>query len=809
MSLYIHVLSGCSPIPLASYLKSLGILRLLVRQGFDPNARGWWQDRQFNLLTKLDRDQLEDCFLTQYEPTPLLSPWNKGCGFYKPGDPGLTPLEHSTADRFAVFRRGIAQARTILDATSNADAVIRSLKARTKTNRAFQSDQQREVLKGSEIYSSTVQFLREQLSTAQAAGSPQREATESDLSVVEQLVAHTSKPPSKAEADRIKASSGYKRLLSTAERRYKSLKATLIADCYRTWRGPHSDWLSAAVVLDDEGGQVWPSLLGTGGNDGNLDFTNNFMQRLGELFEILSPTGRPRPNSRELLSNALWSDPTRELGNSAIGQFHPGAAGGANATTGAIGESLVNPWDFVLMMEGTILLSPRITRRLDQISFSHAAAPFVVRSHSVGNLSPGDENAQRGEQWMPLWSRPAALDDIVALFGDGRVQLNRQTAAYPIDAARAVGRLGVARGISAFTRFGYLERNGQSTLAVPLGFVEVRPSTRGHLVDDLSPWLDRLRRLTRSKTAPASLIHRERQLANAVMAALTHDDSTQRWQAVLLAAVNIERLQSTGTAIEVGPIPPLAPHWISACGGDATIRLALALGSAAGSYSRLGRPHDPVRHHWLALETGARRFRLSGGKLANDARVVAPGFDPLVDCSSLVKRRIIEAATQGSRHLAIVSPVGYAARLPDLALLLRGEVDLNVVVSLARAFMALSWDRIGEISTPPNISSADRPLESWLALRLSCLPWPLYSVVDIPTEPGLLYRLLAGDGTGAVRIALDRLRAARIRVPLQAAVMSPQTSRLWAAALAFPIDRHTARQASTELDPALKGSPNV
>ncbi len=43
------VLDGCAPTPLASYLKALGVLRLLSSstnnfsgQAVDPRARGWW-----------------------------------------------------------------------------------------------------------------------------------------------------------------------------------------------------------------------------------------------------------------------------------------------------------------------------------------------------------------------------------------------------------------------------------------------------------------------------------------------------------------------------------------------------------------------------------------------------------------------------------------------------------------------------------------------------------------------------------------------------------------------------------------------
>jgi len=46
MTLHLHHLTGCSPTPLANYLKALGILRLVAEQS-DASARGWWQDEHF------------------------------------------------------------------------------------------------------------------------------------------------------------------------------------------------------------------------------------------------------------------------------------------------------------------------------------------------------------------------------------------------------------------------------------------------------------------------------------------------------------------------------------------------------------------------------------------------------------------------------------------------------------------------------------------------------------------------------------------------------------------------------------------
>jgi CRISPR-associated protein Csx17 len=499
-------------------------------------------------------------------------------------------------------------------------------------------------------------------------------------------------------------------------------------------------------------------------------------------------------------------DPANEHSTAAVGQYQPGSAGGANSSTGFGGGNLVNPWDFVFMMEGSLLFTARATRRLDPNAPSRASAPFAVQPHAAGFATPGFEKAQRGEQWMPLWDQPATLGDVTALFGEARVQLGRQIAGRPVDVARAISQRGVARGIGAFVRYGYLERNGQSTLAVPLGRVRVRDCPRAYLIDDLAGWIDRVHWRSRDKNAPARLIRAERRLADAVFAALTHDDTPDRWQAILEAAAAIESLQATGTAIEAGPIPPLRPQWVDATAdGGPEVRLALALGSAAAGYARDGKPIDPVRYHWLPLKPGTRRFNTAEKRVVRDARVVTSGRDPIRDLSALVERRLTEAGMMGQRRSRLVAVHGCGARLDDLARFLSGAIDLDKLVGLARAFMAIRWDRWKRDDRARTVSTIDVPEEAWLAVRLACLPWPLTRDKDIPADPRIARLLSGAEGARAIEIARTRLRCAGIRPPLQAGVTDAAPARLWAAALAFPIHRDTALHAAAILDPSMKG----
>jgi CRISPR-associated protein Csx17 len=290
-----------------------------------------------------------------------------------------------------------------------------------------------------------------------------------------------------------------------------------------------------------------------------------------------------------------------------------------------------------------------------------------------------------------------------------------------------------------------------------------------------------------------------------VFAALTHEHTPDRWQAILLAAAAIESLQAAGTGIEAGPIPTLRPDWISAVAENSTVfRLALALGSAAANYFK-EKPTDPIRHHVLPLEPGARRFKTADKKLVNDPRVVVSGRDPLRDLSAIVERRLIEATQKGQRRSRLVAAAGCGARFDDLARFLSGAVDFDRLFYLARAFMAIKWDQWSREHLPTNTSSAEMPEDCWLAVRLCYLPFAIDEMHDIPADERILRLLVSGDAVRAIDIARQRLRSVGVRPPIYAGTTDPETARLWAAALAFPIHRSMALRAATILDPSMKG----
>lgn len=193
-------------------------------------------------------------------------------------------------------------------------------------------------------------------------------------------------------------------------------------------------------------------------------------------------------------------------------------------------------------------------------------------------------------------------------------------------------------------------------------------------------------------------------------------------------------------------------------------------------------------------------------RLVNDPRVVMTGRDPLADLIALVDRRLTEASQHATRTLPLVAAPGAGARLEDLARFLVGEVDVERVVTLGRSLMALDWGQF----RPGRVHAGRqdiRPDEAWEALRLCAVPFEVHNR-NIATDPALFRRLAAGDASGAVELALRRLRASGFRPPIVAATGSPMLARRWAAAFAFPIDSVTAdRMASRFVNPTEKETP--
>jgi CRISPR-associated protein Csx17 len=111
------------------------------------------------------------------------------------------------------------------------------------------------------------------------------------------------------------------------------------------------------------------------------------MQRLLDLFDTES--GRPTPDAASWWEDACFSHVQNDLQkDSILGQFDPGAS-----------DRPVNPWDYVLMIEGAILFAASAVKRHEAAVNGVLSYPFSVRSAGVGygSAASADEDSGRAE----------------------------------------------------------------------------------------------------------------------------------------------------------------------------------------------------------------------------------------------------------------------------------------------------------------------------------------------------------------------------------------------------------------------------
>ncbi len=248
------------------------------------------------------------------------------------------------------------------------------------------------------------------------------------------------------------------------------------------------EWLDAAVlVLADS--LAFPPLLGTGGNDGRLDFSTNFHQR---LLELLAPEGVKRSRSVAWASDLVSGEAVTPLARSTSGQFDPFASGGKSSGSFGEGVSLNNPWQAVLMVEGSMVFASGATRRLSAEGSSRAAMPFTVLASEAGSGSSSTSEASnsRGEVWVPIWDQPLAYSEVRQLFREARAHWRGHPATRAAHMYEAVRSGGVSRGVNRFVRFGFHQRNGLAFVATALDSVAVDVDPAVRLLGPIERWLE-------------------------------------------------------------------------------------------------------------------------------------------------------------------------------------------------------------------------------------------------------------------------------------------------------------------------------
>ena len=597
-----------------------------------------------------------------------------------------------------------------------------------------------------------------------------------------------------------------KRIVSSGEGvDKKKLKEWTLAQCRAAFPDDALEWLDAAYVLA-AGGAKYPPLLGTGGNDGRLEFSNNFMQNVVSALNIDDRRNGATIAQNQLVA-ALFSEGSPNLVRKrSTGFYNPGGVGGANASVGFNDEALTNPWDYVLMFEGALLFAGAAARRLSSQASSKAVFPFTVDSSAAGYGTSADSeygDASRAEFWAPLWNRPTRFEELDHLVSEGRAQMGRRQGSNGTDFARAVAGLGTERGVRQFQRYGFVVRNGLAYLAAPLGRFYTpndEASERSKIVNvlfDLDGWLNSLRRNVSGSRAPAGLGTALRQVDGAIIE-FCQRGGARDLQDVLVAVGRAERwVASSGLRQNVRPLSNLSQDWLYHTYNEtAEFRLARAMASILPEAVQGQRKVAPIRENLEPVNTSTR----TSWKEDSTSFVWTAG-DSLSNMLAVLERRCLEGRMNSVDHSPLDS--AYSARLDDAVSFLNGEVDDQRVADLALPLSFIQYRRRQERVDSQSFGAPFDLPAAYAVMKLTLLPdkfvCPEFGAdgkgIDVAMEPSMLAMLRAGRVRDAYRVACHRLRASGLR-PLSddpgIGDRSEQGRRL-AAALLFPLDERNYR----------------
>lgn len=488
-------------------------------------------------------------------------------------------------------------------------------------------------------------------------------------------------------------------------------KPALLRELRATLADDGVEWLDAAIIMVGAG-IGFPPLLGSGGNDGRYDVANNYAQAVAFALS-LGGDERGRQNAASALQVGLWQAPG-SLRKMSLGHLWRDASP-VNSPAGEA-DSLGNPWDLALAVEGTLLFSAGAGRRLAAGAVPGLAAPFTLRATGAGYGSAVAGETGKAELWLPLWTAPAALGEVETLFREARAQVGRRVARTGLDAARAAGELGVARGIDSFARFSILERAGLSNLAVPAGRIQVRARPAAQALRTLDPWLGRLVGYA-AGDIPQSQRETIRWLEHTAFAAAEQgsaDDVRDLLGALGRVEASLASADERHRPAGLGPISPRARPWLEALDWSSLeVRLAVVLASVSepGSRALTSPGRLPALRDYLHGTGSNERGRRSYGE-QTVGRV--PALAPVVERLAGAHERRHQDAERAELD-TLGYPSGIGAALGDLSRLVSHEVDELALGRLIDGLVLLDYREAVVPRDEPIPASVD-PVLGLLAL---------------------------------------------------------------------------------------------
>ncbi len=504
-----HNLYGCSPEPLSSYLKSLGLFKVIGEQ-FDLSASACFTESGFILDTKLSEEELFEKLTKHYVPTSILSPWNgRVLTALQNPESSTKKIEKSESTRLDNYRKTIEISKKVLDVG--------------KQNNWLSHDEKK-------------------------SNSPYKTVKKSKI-------------------------------------KYLNLCRSLLPD-------DTIEWMDASLIIFGDN-ISYPKFLGTGGNIGSLDLSLNFIEHVLILVDEVDKNCNYE-KSELWLKDTIYALNESQAVKKSASQFNPGASGGANSSVFGKAEGLVNPWEFVLSMEGILLFGGSPARRLSFSSQGVGSAPFSAVASIGGYETPTSSKGPEEELWAPIWCTKSSLVEIKRFFSEGRVDIKGSHAKTGLDFAFAASSLGIDRGISAFSRYIFSPRDGQSSFAVTAGRIEVKKRPEVTPLVQLAKWVNRV---YISPECPNSVTLHKREFEKLAFG-ISSGDKNMTLVQCLIAASELENAIAKSSQYrsnqKINPISGLtADMWIpqilleeDLSWNNLELKLAIALSSVSSKFSK-------------------------------------------------------------------------------------------------------------------------------------------------------------------------------------------------------------------------------
>lgn len=644
-------LRGCTPEPLGDYLKGLGVFRLIAEQA-DAQARAWWKDGFLHVRqskwpaseSTSAESQCVDWLLKDCRFTPLIAPWQTGTGYLPKGkrDAGalaLVELLNASHPGVTDFRRAFRDVASSLGIDLGAEA--------WEWEEMFRFCGRPPVLP----------YARDAAKWLEA--------------MKEVAVEHS-------DADLLRGVRNRIRL------------------------NPSLKWLDAvgmsAARSRDSDMAWWFPILASGGGEASGQYIVNHQQRLKSV--LLEDQEHSR--ARLAASLTAHNQPETLEGNSMGAMYYPSLMKVPNAGQDFLPnpQRRVNPWDFILLLEGCLVWSMTATRRKG-VTSERASFPFYCRSSFGGStmIGPkeveGSENSiANGELWCPVWSTPTTLTEVDRIFGEGRIQVGERLCTRSLNFALAMTGLGIDRGIQAFHRYSLLERSGsgrQTTLlAVPNGCVVPHRETGLSLLSELRDFAESVStNLTdngqQSRRLMLARIDFERAWFDATSSTSTpNGHSHESLSSLLVAAGRLTRELGTNTAKpgvvkikrgeqtserQISPIGALHGNWakfIEKSDLSSEFRLARSIvGITAWGESKVDGRQQPAVECLLANLVPVVRpwgvwewYDAKRHKGVHDISIWSRGASVDVNLAAILRRRLIDAQRGSGDGLPLWSSYG-------------------------------------------------------------------------------------------------------------------------------------------------------